>query len=273
MKKSNILSTGAFAKLCKTTKETLFHYERESLLKPKYVSENGYRYYGVEQYFDFELITTLKETGSSLKEIKAHFQRMDGEALLSLLETKQQVIKKERAKLAQRDTMLQDMAALTREALNFDYDTFMVQRQEEERLEVFSTTADSEESTAELVGRIIGYSNFYGKQVRFPRYPFGMIIEQENVLRGQYLEKYFFGRATRSTSRSQLHCKPEGTYAVLAHTGPRETHVQIFQKLLRKIQDAGLTVSGNLYGYDMMSYILQGAGERYAIKYCVQVQE
>ena len=62
MKTETFLKTGEFARLCHTTKETLFHYDREGILRPRYVSENGYRRYGVEQYFDFDLITLLKET-------------------------------------------------------------------------------------------------------------------------------------------------------------------------------------------------------------------
>ena len=38
-------TTGQFAKLCSTTKETLFHYDSLGLLKPARVGENGYRYY------------------------------------------------------------------------------------------------------------------------------------------------------------------------------------------------------------------------------------
>ncbi len=50
-----LLTTGQFAKLCGTQKGTLFFYDSEGLLKPKYVSENGYRRYGAEQFFDFDL--------------------------------------------------------------------------------------------------------------------------------------------------------------------------------------------------------------------------
>lgn len=41
MKTETFLKTGEFARLCHTTKETLFHYDREGILRPRYVSENG----------------------------------------------------------------------------------------------------------------------------------------------------------------------------------------------------------------------------------------
>ena len=50
MKNEKFLKTGEFARLCHTTKETLFHYDREGILKPRHVSGNGYRRYGLEQF-------------------------------------------------------------------------------------------------------------------------------------------------------------------------------------------------------------------------------
>ena len=88
MNNYNMLSTSEFAKLCNTTKQTLFYYDKENLLKPKYVSDNGYRRYGVEQFMDFDRITMYKETGSTLKEIKTYIRNVNGEAFLALLEKK-----------------------------------------------------------------------------------------------------------------------------------------------------------------------------------------
>lgn len=64
-------TTGQFAKLCSTTKETLFHYDSLGLLKPARVGENGYRYYSASQFFDFDLIAVLQSAGCSLQEIHA----------------------------------------------------------------------------------------------------------------------------------------------------------------------------------------------------------
>lgn len=273
MKKKKTLPTGEFARLCKTTKATLFHYDQEGLLKPRYVSENGYRHYGVEQFFDFDMISMLKETGSSLKEIRAYLRNADQGDFLALLEEKRMVVKKERKKLAQRELMIRDMATCTREALAFTYDTFMIREQEEERLEAVPTESAETESISEFVARFVEYTDFYETQDKIPRYPFGIIIYQEDTAQGRYRERFFFSRATRSTPPAQLHVKPAGIYAVFAHQGTTETHMRVFEELPRLVSDAGLSVAGNAYVYDMMSYILQGAGATYACKYCVRLTD
>ena len=76
---TKMLTSGAFAKLCGTQKGTLLFYDKEGLLKPKHISENGYRRYGIEQFFEFDLRSVLRNTGSSLKKIKKYLHHMDGE--------------------------------------------------------------------------------------------------------------------------------------------------------------------------------------------------
>lgn len=82
------LTTGEFARLCGTTRETILHYDRKGLLTPKYIADNGYRLYGIEQYFDFDLICLLKEGGSTLEEIKQYRANGENSGYLDLL-TKQ----------------------------------------------------------------------------------------------------------------------------------------------------------------------------------------
>lgn len=65
-----MLSIGEFSKLCMVTTKTLRHYDLIGLLKPKELnSENGYRYYSVEQLGTMLKILRLKDYGFSLEEI------------------------------------------------------------------------------------------------------------------------------------------------------------------------------------------------------------
>jgi DNA-binding transcriptional MerR regulator len=267
-----LLTTGEFAKLCGTQKGTLLFYDKEGLLKPRHVSENGYRKYYIEQYFEYDLLSMLKEIGSSLKEIKMYLRHMDGDDFLSFLETKQISARKELNKMKQRTIMLGDMTECLREALSFDYDVLIVKSQKEERLEVTPTGATPSESQWELVQRFVEYSNDYERQEQKPRYPFGLILDLADVLQGNHFERYSFYRARRTTPRSRLHVKPEGQYALLAHKGTDETHRQALAGMMEKISSASMTMKSDVYVYDMMRYALQETGDRYALKYCVLVE-
>ena len=57
------LTSGAFAALCGTTKETLRHYKDIGLLSPAHQGDNGYFYYDVEQFYDFMLSPSFARRG------------------------------------------------------------------------------------------------------------------------------------------------------------------------------------------------------------------
>lgn len=270
--KKQLLTTGEFASLCGTQKGTLLFYEKEGLLKPKHVSENRYRRYGVEQFFEFDLLSMLKEVGSSLKEIKAHLRNMNGKNFLSFLQEKQLAAEKELRRAVQRRLMLKDMTTCLREALNFEYDTMTVQQQKAERLEMTPSGASPSESQWELVQRFAEYNRIYEQQEEKPRYPFGMVFCLDDVLQGNYVERYYFTRVRRSTSPACLHIKPEGKYAVFAHIGTDESHSRALASMLEKISAASLVIKSDVYVYDMMSYFMQESGDFCALKYAIRVE-
>ena len=68
--KQTYFTSGEFAHLCGTTKETLRHYNNIGLLKPAKTTENGYQYYSAFQFYDFYFISAFKGTGMHLKELE-----------------------------------------------------------------------------------------------------------------------------------------------------------------------------------------------------------
>ncbi len=69
MKDNIYVTTGEFAKMTGTTKDTLFHYDDIKLFSPEIVTDNGYRYYSIYQIEAFQVIRMLKDLGMPLKEI------------------------------------------------------------------------------------------------------------------------------------------------------------------------------------------------------------
>ena len=53
MENEKMFTTGDFASLCNTTRDTLYHYDEIGLLKPERVEPNGYRLYSLTQFKEF----------------------------------------------------------------------------------------------------------------------------------------------------------------------------------------------------------------------------
>ncbi|MGN0166287.1 MAG: MerR family transcriptional regulator [Lachnospiraceae bacterium] len=67
---SHLLSSGEFIKMCNITRNALNHYEKLKIIRPEYVAENGYKYYGISQIYTLINIKCLKQAGFSLEQIK-----------------------------------------------------------------------------------------------------------------------------------------------------------------------------------------------------------
>ena len=69
------LSIGQMARINHVSIQTLRLYDKMGLLKPAVVDENsGYRYYSILQCAKLDLISSMKQCGLSLKEIRNYFE-------------------------------------------------------------------------------------------------------------------------------------------------------------------------------------------------------
>lgn len=101
------MTTGEFAALCETTKETLRHYERIGLLEPAEVRPNGYKMYGFFQFAEYALIAALRSAGLSLEQIKDYRACSSEAAMREVLAERIGAIEREREELARRQATLE----------------------------------------------------------------------------------------------------------------------------------------------------------------------
>lgn len=265
------MTTGEFAKLCRTTKETLFHYDRENILKARHVSEKGYRYYEAKQFLDFDTISLLKDTGSSLSEIKTYLHDTDIEQFKRVLGNKKDFLIREIRKLAHRKHLLDDMMICLQELSTAAYDTLTISEQPEELLEVFHIEKSPLGSEGGIIDSLCACGEYYAEQQRMPRGPFGVMLCQDEDAR--YIERFLFSRATSLTPPDLLHRKPEGVYATFFHRGTLESQTAAFEKFVSDAATSGLSISGSIYVIDMMMYSMQGSDTSYCSRYSARVRE
>lgn len=271
----DFLTTAAFARLCRTTKATLFHYDHIGLLKPRTVLENGYRAYGFEQFFTFYLIDLLKQTGSSLAEIAAFLKETDRSEFLSLLEEKRAAIRAERLRLAQREAELESMILAGREALGLCCDRIQVEWQDEERLEAvpaaISECSSEAQSSSANFSRLLQLVCSNGG---LPPRPYGSILDLGMFRKGRFVESHYFCGAGPETPPNRLCIKAAGQYATLAHIGNYESQIAAIQSLCDEIARRGMTAAGDCYCYDMMSTeLFDSTAQIMAGRYCIPVRQ
>ncbi|PRY75399.1 DNA-binding transcriptional MerR regulator [Alkalibacterium olivapovliticus] len=101
-----LLTIGEVANLLQLTTSQIRFYEKKGLLKPHHKDINGYRLYSYTEIDSLEFITTLRNTGVSIPEIKEFMDRKADYNLIDILDNTTDKIKLEIKKLtSQIDTL------------------------------------------------------------------------------------------------------------------------------------------------------------------------
>lgn len=266
-------STGAFARLCGTTKDTLFHYDRLGLLKPETVGENGYRRYACGQLFAFDLIRVLRQTGCSLEEIKGYLEQYDVPHFLALCRKKQAELAAQRQRLEQMERMLQNTVEMTEWALSVPYDAPYLERQEAETLLLVRLNPGDGDTADGAAARLAEHFARCERYHLTNKFPLGSVILREQVLAGQEEERYFFSVVDDDFPQERLLRKPAGRYATIVHRGDYDSFSAAYRTLLDYLDAQGLRVCGNAYVYDLVSYLASQSQEKYVLQISIQVED
>lgn len=169
------LSISEMAKYAGISRRTLIYYDQINLFKPVRVGENGYRYYGIEQYFELDVILLLKNIGMPLEEIQAFLKNRNVDYAV-------QEFYRQRAKV---DQQIEDLKHI-RSSLdsyikryetlkNFDLESITLSYREAESF-VISDIIDSVDGmdSVEIYGRF--YSSVDSKDL-FSGYPIGFLVD------------------------------------------------------------------------------------------------
>ena len=265
------LKTGEFARLCGVTRDTLLHYDRKDIFHPSHVSENGYRRYGIEQYFEFDLISILKETGGTLEEIRRCLQSHSLQSYTELIRESVQSLKARREQLTRRENMLRRLLDLTEETYAAKFDELMFEDRREELVTVFPVDPEkmtSIEGSVECYAACLEHDLTRGNTVDAP---IGMLIPMHDAVHKDFRPSFFF-TAAYDDEKKAVRRISAGRCGVWFHRGDMPSHVDTFRWMMEKLGEKGMRVVGDVWIYDQMDYLLSRIIPGYVAKYSVLVE-
>lgn len=259
MKQKSNLTTAEFARLCSTTKDTLFLYDRKGILKPDHIGDNGYRYYSPYQVFDFDVIHMLKQTGSSLKEIQACREGQNPAFFQKLFEQK----------IADCDTQMLELIRSRQQAERLlavlDYATSrpigvpeVLHLPEQTLLTTPFLPGDNWDS-----GPPQAFLDHLAACEATPavhKEPIGVIYPSDGFRDGFPDELCFFAAAERWLESEHLHLKPAGRYISVLFQG-WNTARDAIDKVLALADSEGYRLGPYVYEFDLVDYMGPESGQ------------
>lgn len=256
------LTTGDFARLCGTTKHTLFHYDQMGIFSPAVKGENGYRYYTFPQMDVFYVISTLKELGMPLADIRAYLDRRSPEQLVALLAQESVELEEKIRRLRQMRDLILRKAELTRAAMAADREGMRVAERPQA---LFIVTPRRPGENINLA--FVAHMQYREARHIVSPYPVGTIMSLEGAGRDS-TEGYcaFYTQVDRRPRGVPVTVRPAGQYLTACHTGGYGTAYRTYRRMLAWAQEQGLSLTGPFYedalldelsvdGYD--NYVLQ----------------
>lgn len=270
------MTSGAFARLCGTTKETLRHYKEIGLLSPRYQGDNGYFYYDAEQFYDFYAISIFRETGTPLEEIRRCLGSPNIAEAAELLRQQQERLQKERRRLEQMEFVLErtiqnwklcDSPNMTPAVAWFETEHLLALPVSQ--LEgMIDLEAGEDEMLMVVLENCKQICKDYGLQTD---YQLGAIHLPE-VSAGQETISHLYMRIKEQAECPYYMEKPAGKYLYLCCQGHWDIS-EGYEALNRSIAEGGFRPIGNLFACDLAGFILNGVEKNAVSMLCIRLAE
>jgi len=244
MENNGFFTVNDFAKIARTTKATLLHYDAIGLFSPLLRDEdNKYRYYAIGQLADVNMIRTLQAFGMSLPEIKklkdSRTPELANEMLTQWLGSVNQKI--------------EEWVSVQRLLMTLRKVIYSVANVNEDAI-----TIESRPAEAIILGDLNDYSNGrdgYSALVSFYdaiskkflnldlNYPVWGIFSEERIKRGDWRwpdRYYFYNPAGRDK-------RPEALYAIGYTRGGYGQSNELYKRMIKFINKRGFEICGNAY--------------------------
>lgn len=261
------LTTGEFAKLCHTSKHTLFHYCDIDLFSPAYIDEKGYRYYHVLQYDSFLTITQLRTIGMSLSEIKDYMTERSPKNMVELCTHQEQLISKQISKLKQIKERISNQKNNIVKALTCSEEYFREKQNKSFLLCSDMILQNDDYTMTTAIGDLI-----YSVNEKISSNILGMICNLNDSINSANYPCRFYAY-TSSLKQKNCHIKTAGTYLSTYHRGEYETLGKTYKDLVLYANKNNIELDDFIYVETIIGDWAVCQPRDYIIKVSIKVKE
>lgn len=269
-KEQYLISIGEMARLCRTTKDTLYFYERKGLLTPKVTNkETGYRYYDADNFYLMDMVLALREAESSVKEIQAWMDHPVPEFHIDMLEKKGRELEEKIRDLTILQKRIESSVRLTREGMSSREGIVKIEKQPVEYLSIIYVK-DQDDPSDYIPAFFELLKKAKSKCIPYDFHVSAMISE-EHLKDKDYNADYFYVASVEPVEGPDIWIKPEGTYITTTHFGPYTEISRSYHLLFKEIEQRDIHFTGPAYEESQICWINSDSREHYRTKISVRI--
>ncbi len=271
MRNGELLSVGDFAKMTRTTPQTLHHYDKLGLLSPVSRGENKYRFYSIKQMELCNSIRFLQKSGIKLSEINSLKDRRTPEIAAKVLERQIEELEDSAKKLDRARRLLETMLKSIKSGMDADEETISIQALPAERI-ILGDLNDYSGGRTDYDALFDFYQAMQKKCLDSEyelQYPVWGICSAERVLKEEwhYPDRYYFYNPSGADQR------PAATYAVGYMRGGYGRHSELYRRMIAHIYQSGFEICGDTYVEYPHNEICTTDDSNYLLRLMITVRE
>lgn len=254
LNREEFFTIGEFAKLFGISKQTLMYYERKHIFKPAQIDSNGYRYYSMQQYFDFDIICNLHKLGVPLKKIAVYMTERNTENLQQIYTDLQSDYRYRIAILERNIQSLQAKIERLRSNSNIHKKCFSLEQKNVEYLVAHPfPQSPSLKKNLQLIAR---HNYQFNLAEILNEYLMGYIVPQNKFLNGTLQDiSHIFTRVVSPEGYRNIRVRSAGVYAsVISPFGYHTEYKELIAELAKFIKDNDFIPASDLYIEPLRNY-------------------
>ena len=248
---STLLSTGAFARLCGVSKDTLFYYDRIGILKPVLVEKNGYRRYAPEQIAVMQLIRFMERFGWSLEDIKTYLRSRSRQQYLQALCAIRQRQEEERNRLEREAALIDSMLCYAQTSPGELSVPVLLSYAQPRTFFATAYRHNDPSKSMKIAASVSDYVRTCNELLGGTRYPIGRMVSRQSLLEGRFMlaDALCSPVCVQELERCQvppqfIRTMPPGAYVRLWYRGDPTKRNGAYPVLLRFLRENHMCIAG-----------------------------
>lgn len=274
--RNHYMKISEFAQVTGITRKNLIFYDKIGLLSPTRVDrQNNYRYYTYQQIDTANVITVLREINMPLKEIKAYLCGRSPEKLICMLDRQKKIVQEKIKVLLQISDMLDTRLDLTKKGLaaNRKIDSITLKECEATPM-LLGPELPADSHISKGWDYLIDFYEFCRENKVIRGLPTGVIISHTDLIQGISLHPtHYYYRPVSGSSYPSNAQKPGGLYIIGQEQAEYGMSSNLYNRLFKYIQDAGLKICGNAYEEYLLDEISTIDTKHYLLQIAIHVEK
>lgn len=245
------LTISEMAKYAGISRRTLIYYDQIDLFKSAKIGDNGYRYYGIDQYFELDVILLLKNLDVALEDIHVFLKNRNVDYVLAGFMRQKQIVDEQITKLKTIRNSLDSYIERYSTLKNFNLESITYSYREAESFVISETIEHFDDiDSVQIYGRF--YSSVESSDL-FSGYPIGFLVDGSAFYEANFHAAPYRALVKIPEDRLQIYNqqqvvqRPAGYY-VSGFMKDEIHHINTFNNRFRNyLKENGLELNGDIW--------------------------